>query len=90
LTNKLLQMSDKAKVEANQEEIANKAFGFWQKNSKTIILVSAVVIILGGGYLGYKNFIQLPNEQKASEELFVAESNFPQRFIQSCFERRSG
>jgi predicted negative regulator of RcsB-dependent stress response len=69
-------MSDKAKVEANQEEIANKAFGFWQKNSKTIILVSVVVIILGGGYLGYKNFIQLPNEQKASEELFVAESNF--------------
>ena len=69
-------MSDKSKVDKSEEEIIKQAVGFWQKNSKSIILVSAVVIITIGGYLGYKNFIQLPNEQKASEELFTAESYF--------------
>lgn len=69
-------MSDKAKVEKTEEEIVNQAAGFWQKNSKAIITISAILIIAIGGYLGYKNFIQLPNEQKASEELFTAESFF--------------
>jgi len=69
-------MSDKVKVEKNGEEALSKATGFWNKNSKKIISVSVVLIILIGGYLGYKNFIQLPNEQKASEELFAAEANF--------------
>lgn len=69
-------MSDKVKVEKNGEEALSQATGFWNKNSKKIISVSVGLIILIGGYLGYKNFIQLPNEQKASEELFAAESNF--------------
>jgi tetratricopeptide (TPR) repeat protein len=69
-------MSDKVKVEKNGEEALSQVTGFWNKNSKKIISVSVGLIILIGGYLGYKNFIQLPNEQKASEELFAAESNF--------------
>lgn len=69
-------MSDKVKAGAEQEEILNKAMNFWQKNAKMITIVSTIIIVFGGGYLGYKNFIQLPNEQKASEELFTAESNF--------------
>ncbi|MFM8586874.1 MAG: tetratricopeptide repeat protein [Bacteroidota bacterium] len=69
-------MSDKAKLEKNEEEILANAAGFWQKNSKLIIGIAAVVVVSIGGYLGYKNFIQLPNEQKASEEMFFAESNF--------------
>ena len=69
-------MSDKSKVEKSEEEIVSQAVGFWQKNSKSLILVSSIVIIAIGGYLGYKNFIQLPNEQKASEELFTSEQYF--------------
>jgi tetratricopeptide (TPR) repeat protein len=69
-------MSDKAKLEKNEEEIVANAAGFWQKNSKVIIGIAAFVVVSVGGYLGYKNFIQLPNEQKASEEMFMAESNF--------------
>lgn len=69
-------MSDKAKLEKNEEEILANAAGFWQKNSKLIIGIAALVVVSIGGYLGYKNFIQLPNEQKASEEMFFAESNF--------------
>ncbi|MFZ9332185.1 MAG: tetratricopeptide repeat protein [Chitinophagaceae bacterium] len=69
-------MSEKARAEKNEEEIIAQAAGFWQKNSKIILGVAAFLIVSIGGYLGYKNFIQLPNEQKASEELFFAESNF--------------
>jgi predicted negative regulator of RcsB-dependent stress response len=54
-------MSDKVKVEKNGEEALSQATGFWNKNSKKIISVSVGLIILIGGYLGYKNFIQLPN-----------------------------
>ena len=34
------------------------------------------MIIVIGGYFAYNNFIQLPKEQKASEELFAAENLF--------------
>jgi TolA-binding protein len=69
-------MSDKRTVDTGDQEVVDKAIGFWEKNSKTIITVSVAVIVIVGGYLGYKNLIQLPKEQKANEELFAAESNF--------------
>ncbi len=69
-------MSDKKTVDTGDQEVVDKAIGFWKKNSKKIITVSVAVIIVVGGYLGYKNLIQLPKEQKATEELFAAENNF--------------
>ena len=69
-------MSDKKTIETGDQEIVDKAIGFWEKNSKKIITVSLAVIVVVGGYLGYKNLIQLPKEQKANEELFAAENNF--------------
>ena len=69
-------MSDKKTIETGDQEIVDKAIGFWEKNSNKIITVSLAVIVVVGGYLGYKNLIQLPKEQKANEELFAAENNF--------------
>jgi len=69
-------MSDKITVETGDQEIVDKAIGFWEKNSKKIITVSVVIIVVVGGYLGYKNLVQLPKEQKANEELFAAENYF--------------
>lgn len=69
-------MSDKKTVETGDQEIVDKAIGFWEKNNKKIITISLAVIVIVGGYLGYKNLIQLPQEQKANEELFAAENNF--------------
>jgi tetratricopeptide (TPR) repeat protein len=50
--------------------------GFWEKYSRTIVMVSGAIIILAGGYLSYVNFYKNPNEEKAREELFRAEMNF--------------
>jgi tetratricopeptide (TPR) repeat protein len=69
-------MSEKKSHESTDQEVANKAIGFWQKNKNMIIAVSAIVLLVVGGYFGYMNFIQLPRQQKASEEMFAAEKNF--------------
>jgi predicted negative regulator of RcsB-dependent stress response len=69
-------MSEKnVHVPAEQTSVDN-ALGFWQKNNKVILGISIAVILSVGGYLGYKNFILLPKETKAAEELFTAEANF--------------
>jgi len=69
-------MSDKKTVDARDQEVVDKAIGFWKKNSKKIITISVAIIVVVGGYLGYNNFIQIPKELKANEELFAAENNF--------------
>jgi tetratricopeptide (TPR) repeat protein len=56
--------------------VLDKAKGFWEKNSKNILMASIAVIVLAGGYLGYKYLVQMPNETKAQEEIFKAEANF--------------
>lgn len=53
---------------------ASEAFIIKYKN-KFLIGIAAVVIIVGG-FLGYKNFISEPNEIKASETIFKAEQYF--------------
>ncbi|MFZ4058184.1 MAG: tetratricopeptide repeat protein [Ferruginibacter sp.] len=71
-------MSDKnvtaSAVETN--EVFEKAKGFWAKFSKPIIYVSAAVILLGGGWLAYKNFVLLPKEEKSAEAIFPVEQIF--------------
>lgn len=68
-------MSSKTHPES-EIEVIEKAKGFWEKNSKSILYVSIAVIVLIGGYLGYKYLVQVPNEKKAQEEIFKAELNF--------------
>jgi tetratricopeptide (TPR) repeat protein len=69
-------MSAKTQPEPEQIEVLERAKGFWEKNSKMILYISSAVILLAGGYLGYKYLILLPNEQKAQEEIYKAETNF--------------
>lgn len=71
-------MADKqAKAEQlDSAVIVEKAKGFWVANSKIIIIVGSLVIVLLGGYLGYKYLIQIPNEKKANDLIFPAEKLF--------------
>ena len=57
-------------------ELLDRARGFWEKNNKNITYISIALIILIGGYLGYKYLIQVPTEKKAQDEIFKAEMNF--------------
>jgi len=49
---------------------------YFEKNQKPIIGVLVAILIIVGGYFGYKNFILLPKEEKASAALFPAERAF--------------
>ncbi len=60
----------------SEQETITKAIGFWEKNNKKIVTILGVLIIVVGGYFTYTNLVQIPNEKKASEELFAAENFF--------------
>lgn len=57
-------------------DVVERAKGFWVANSKIIIIVGTAVILLLGGYLGYKYLVQIPNEKKANDLVFPAEKLF--------------
>jgi tetratricopeptide (TPR) repeat protein len=69
-------MTEKKSQELETEEVLVRAKGFWEKNSKNILIASSAIILLVGGYLAYKYFFQLPAETKAQEAIFLAEENF--------------
>jgi tetratricopeptide (TPR) repeat protein len=69
-------MSDKKHQEPVEVDLVERAKGFWEKYSKSIIIASSAVILLVGGFLAYKYLYQLPNEEKAQEEIFRAEENY--------------
>ena len=71
-------MADK-QVKAEQNEAADvvaKAKGFWAAYSKKIIIAGSAVILLLGGFLGYKYLVSIPNEKKANDLVFPAEKLF--------------
>lgn len=71
-------MAEKKKNAATTEaaDVVERAKGFWAAYSKHIIIIGSVVIAALAGYLGYKNFISIPNEKKASDLIFPAEKLF--------------
>ncbi len=62
-------------VESGEEAIA-KAKDFWTKYSKPILIVGTVLVLLVGGFWGYKNLVQKPKEEKAADALFKAEDYY--------------
>jgi tetratricopeptide (TPR) repeat protein len=49
---------------------------FWATNGKKIVIAAASLLILVGGYFGYKKLIAEPKEMKAAEAIFPAEAIF--------------
>lgn len=60
----------------NNEEIIAKAKDFWTRYQKPIMIAAVFIIVLGGGYYGYKNFIKNPKEEKAVDAIFKAEEYY--------------
>lgn len=51
---------------------------FWEKNGKKLITGGVIVLLGISGFFAYKTFVQIPQEEKASEALFKAEDYFRQ------------
>ncbi|MBC7886920.1 MAG: tetratricopeptide repeat protein [Ferruginibacter sp.] len=61
-------------VETN--DIVERAKGFWAKFSKPIIYVGSALIIIVGGWIGYKYLVLGPKEVKSADVIFPVEQLF--------------
>jgi len=69
-------MAEHKNLEQADQEVVDKAVGFWNAYGKKLSIGIAALVILVGGYWAYGIFVQAPKEQKANEEIFMAESFF--------------
>lgn len=58
------------------DETANKTEAFVEKNQKAILGFLGAVVAITIGYLAYQRFVAEPNQQTATDDLFVAQQNF--------------
>ncbi len=64
------------KTEKTEVNVVDRARGFWANFSKPIIYVGGAIILLVGGWLGYKYLIQAPKNQQANDAVFVTQKYF--------------
>lgn len=57
-------------------EAISKSEQFIEKNQKIILIVIIAVLVLVGGFFGYKKLIAEPRQETASAEMFAAEQYF--------------
>jgi len=71
-------MAEKKQVSdaEHNEAVIARAKDFWSKYQKPVMIICAAIILLGGGYYGYKKFVKEPKEEKAQDALFKAEEYF--------------
>lgn len=60
--------------EDSSQFVVERAKDFWARYNKPVMIVCGIIIVLAGAYLGYKKFYKEPQEQKAADALFKAES----------------
>src|SRR5579863_9381370 len=59
-----------------EKNVIAEAQQFWEKYNKPLIYGLTVIVLIVGGYLGYKYLVQDPNEKKAEESMFRAEEYY--------------
>lgn len=71
-------MSDKNQATGveGSEAVVAKAKDFWTKNGKVVLGIGTVLLVLVGGYWGYKHFVVGPKEEKAADAMFKAEDYY--------------
>lgn len=57
-------------------EALAKAEGVWKNVQKPILAVLVVALVIGGGYFGYREYIQKPKEEKAADAIFKVQQYF--------------
>lgn len=64
--------------------VVEKAKDFWSKYQRPLIIASALIILIAGGYLGYKKFYREPLLAKAEDALFKAEEYYRMDSLQKA------
>lgn len=61
---------------SSEEKVVANARLFWGQNSKSILYGVLIIVLVVGGFLGYKLLYIAPQEQKAAEVIWKAEDLF--------------
>lgn len=69
-------MSEKQAPEVVSQEAAHKVESNFAKIQKPLIGAIVAVLVIGGGWFAYQQYIVKPKEEKAAEALFKAEQYF--------------
>lgn len=69
-------MSQKHESELEVNKTILKAETTWKKIQKPLFIVVAAVVIIGGGWFAYQEYVLKPKEEKATESLYKAEQYF--------------
>ncbi|MCB0401193.1 MAG: tetratricopeptide repeat protein [Flavobacteriales bacterium] len=64
------------------QEVYSKTEHFIDKNKKRLSIVVLAIIVVVGGYIGYKKLIIAPQELEAQSAMFMAEKYFAQDSLQ--------
>ncbi|MEJ7625823.1 MAG: tetratricopeptide repeat protein [Ferruginibacter sp.] len=84
-------MAEKKVIITDTENVVveNRARGFWDQYSKPITIVGSIIILAIAAWYGYNEFIKKPNEKKANEMIFAAESLFDKMASVTGFNKDS-
>jgi tetratricopeptide (TPR) repeat protein len=70
-------MTDKKDIpQVEENDTVQNIAGIWEQYGKKAIIGLAVIVVVVGGYFGYKTLVSAPNEKKANEAIFQAEAYF--------------
>ncbi len=58
------------------ENALSKTEHYIEENQKSLTIIVAAIIIIVGGYLGYKRFVMTPKENEAKAQMWMAEQYF--------------
>jgi tetratricopeptide (TPR) repeat protein len=58
------------------ENVLSKTEHYIEENQKSLTIIVAAIIIIVGGYLGYKRFVVAPKENEAKSQMWMAERYF--------------
>ncbi|MEO8108642.1 MAG: tetratricopeptide repeat protein [Ginsengibacter sp.] len=66
-------MADK---KIQQEDVVQRARGFWANYNKPVMYIASAIIIILGGWLVYKYMFKIPGEEKANDAIFITQKYF--------------
>ncbi len=58
------------------ENALSKTEHYIEENQKSLTIIVLAIIIIVGGYLGYKRFVETPKENEAKSQIWMAEQYF--------------
>ena len=79
-------MTDKNTVQAEELEPTHRVIGIWEEHGQKILVGLVAIVVIIAGYFGYKTMISEPNEKKAADAVFQAESYFRMDSVKLALE----